>query len=87
MRCSWLSPPVTTLSSSRPPVRFWKVPAIWAARNGETSPGRNATRNLSRSETWLSIAVESHASSHQAPAGVSAASKPMSSAPRATWPR
>ena len=39
-------------------------------------PGRNATRNFSRSETWLSIAVVTHASSHQAPVGVSAASKP-----------
>ena len=60
------------------------MPAIWAARNGAVSPGRKATRNFSRSETWLSIAVESQASSHQAPVGVSAASKPMSSAPRAT---
>ena len=35
-----------------------RSPAIWAARNGEIRPGRNATRNFSRSETWLSIAVE-----------------------------
>ena len=63
------------------------MPAICAARYGEVSPGRNATRNFSRSETWLSIAVDSQASSHQAPVGVSAASKPTSSAARATWPR
>ena len=66
---------------------FWKVAAIWAARVGDVSPGRNATRNLSRSETGASIAVASHASSHQAPVGVSAASKPSCSALRATWPR
>ena len=36
-----------------------------------------------RSETWLSIAVDSQASSHQAPVGVRAASKPRSSAARA----
>src|SRR3954451_23944839 len=87
MRCSWLSPPVTTLRSSRPPERFWKVPAICAARNGEVKPGRDATRNFSRSDTWLSMVVDSQASSHQAPVGVSAASKPASSAARATWPR
>ena len=50
-------------------------------------PGRNATRNFSRSETGLSIAVEIQASSHQAPVGVSAASKPSCSALRAIWPR
>ena len=66
---------------------FWKVVAIWAASVAEVRPGRNATRNLSRSETELSIAVESHASSHQAPVGVSAASKPSCSALRAIWPR
>ena len=63
------------------------MPAIWAAMNGEVRPGRNATRNFSRSETWLSIAVETQASSHQAPVGVSAASKPSCSALRAIWPR
>ena len=68
-------------------MRFWNVPAICAARNGATRPGRNATRNFSRSEVWLSIAVDSHASSHHAPVGVSAASKPLSSAARATWVR
>ncbi len=66
---------------------FWKVAAICADRVAEVSPGRNATRNFSRSETLLSIAVESHASSHQAPVGVSAASKPSCSALRAIWPR
>ncbi len=40
---------MTTLSSSRPSLRFWKVPAICAARNGATRPGRKATRNFSRS--------------------------------------
>ena len=66
---------------------FWKVAAICAARVGEIRPGRNATRNFSRSETRLSIAVDSQASSHQAPVGVSAASKPSCSALRAIWPR
>ena len=46
MRCSWLSPPVTTLSSSRPPERFWNVPAICAARNGEISPGPERDQEL-----------------------------------------
>ena len=68
-------------------MRCWNVPAIWAARNGEVRPGRNATRNFRRAETWLSIAVDSQASSHHAPVGVSAASKPRSSAARAIWPR
>ena len=63
------------------------MPAIWAARNGAISPGRNATRNFSRSETWLSIAVESQASSHQAPVGRQRGLEAESSAPRATWPR
>lgn len=66
---------------------FWKVPAICAARNGEITPGRKATKNLRRSVVWLSIAVLSQASSHQAPVGVRAASKPLSSAARATWVR
>ena len=63
------------------------MPAICAARNGEVRPGRKATRNFSRSERLLSMAVETQASSHQAPVGVSAASKPSCSALRATWPR
>ena len=87
-RCSWLSPPVTTLSSSRPPVRNWKVPAICAARVGEVSPGRKATRNFSRSVRWLSIAVVIQASSHQAPVGrergLEAERPPRA---RAIWPR
>ena len=66
---------------------FWKVAAICAASVGEVMPGRNATRNFSRSETLLNMAVDSHASSHQAPVGVSAASKPSCSALRVTWPR
>ena len=68
-------------------MRFWKVAAICAARVGEVRPGRKATRNLSRSDSGASIAVASHASSHQAPVGVSAASKPSCSALRAIWPR
>ena len=63
------------------------MPAICAARNGDVRPGRNATRNFSRSESGLSIAVDSQASSHHAPVGVSAASKPSCSALRAIWPR
>lgn len=65
----------------------WKVDAICAARVGETKPGRKATRNFSRSVCWLTIAVVSHASSHQAPVGVSAPTKPRSSAARAIWLR
>ena len=41
------SPPVTTLSSSRPPEMRWNVAAIWAASVGDIRPGRNATRNRS----------------------------------------
>ena len=68
--------------------RFWAFEAaIWAASSGEVSPGRKATRNFSRSETGASIAVLSHASSHHAPVGVSAASNPLSSAARATCVR
>jgi hypothetical protein len=54
---------------------------------GEISPGRKATRNFSRSVTSVSMAVASQASSHQAPVGVSAPSKPSCSALRAIWPR
>ena len=61
--------------------------AIWADSVGEISPGRNATRNLSRSVTSVSMAVASQASSHQAPVGVSAPSNPSCSALRAIWPR
>lgn len=86
-RCSWLSPPVTTLRSSRPPLWRWKVDAIWAASVGETKPGRKATRNFSRSVCRLTMAVVSHASSHHAPVGVSAPTKPRSSAARAIWLR
>lgn len=78
---------MTTFSSSRPPVCRWKVDAICAASVGETKPGRNATRNFSRSEFWLTIAVVSQASSHHAPVGVSAPVKPRSSAARAIWLR
>ena len=38
-RCSRSSPPVTTLSSSRPPETRWKVAAICAASVGEVKPG------------------------------------------------
>ena len=65
----------------------WNVAAICADSVGEIRPGRNATRNFSRSVTSVSIAVVSQASSHQAPVGVSAASKPSCSALRAIWPR
>lgn len=78
---------MTTLSNSLPPDMFWKVVAIWAASVGEVSPGRKATRNLSLSDTPASIAVLTQASSHQAPVGVSAASKPSCSALRAICPR
>ena len=65
----------------------WNVAAIWADSMGETRPGRNATRNFSRSVTSVSMAVTTQASSHQTPVGVRAASKPSCSALRATWPR
>ena len=61
--------------------------AIWAASVGDTSPGRNATRNFSRSVWLISAAVTSHASSHQVPVGVSTASNPSCSADLAIWPR
>ena len=61
--------------------------AICAASVGEMRPGRKATRNFSRSVTSVSMPVASHASSHHAPAGVRAASKPSCSALRAIWPR
>ncbi len=86
-RCSAVSPPVTTLSSRRPCDWRWKVEAIWADRVGLIWPGRNATRNFSRSVTSVSMAQVSHASSHQVPVGVSAASKPSCSALRAICPR
>lgn len=71
----------------RPPVCRWYVEAIWAAKVGERKPGRKATRNFSRSVCWLTIAVVSQASSHQAPVGVRAPSKPRCSAARAIWER
>ena len=46
--CSVGSPPVTTLSSSRPSEIRWKAAAICAASIGLMTPGRNATRNFSR---------------------------------------
>jgi len=50
-------------------------------------PGRNATRNFSRSVWLISAAVVSHASSHQVPVGVRTPVKPSCSAERAIWPR
>ena len=61
--------------------------AICSASVGEVIPGLNATWNFSRSDSGASMAVVSQASSHQAPVGVSAASKPSCSALRATCPR
>ena len=60
--------------------------AIWAASVGDISPGRNATRNLNRSVTWVSPAVMTQASSHHELVGVSAPSKPSCSAERAICP-
>ncbi|CAM5278802.1 hypothetical protein SGRI78S_02348 [Streptomyces griseus subsp. griseus] len=51
------------------------------------TPGRNATRNFSRSVCWASATVVSQASSHQVPVGVSTASKPNCSAALAIWIR
>ncbi len=59
---------------------------MWAASVGDMSPGRNATRNLNRSVTWVSPAVMIHASSHQELVGVSAPVNPSCSADRAIWP-
>jgi hypothetical protein len=70
-----------------PCVAFWNEAAICAASVGDMIPGRNATRNLRCSLTWLTMASMIQASSHQAPVGVSAASKPSCSALRAIWPR
>jgi hypothetical protein len=78
---------VTTLRSNRPPDWFWKVVAICAARVGTIKPGRNATRNFNRSVESSSEAVESQASSHHNPVGVSAPSNPRSSAAEAIWRR
>ena len=50
-------------------------------------PGRNATRNFSRSVSRISADVVSQASSHHVPVGVSTPEKPSSSAVRATWAR
>ncbi len=61
--------------------------AIWAARVGEVSPGRNATRNFSRCVWPISAAVASQASSHQVPVGVSTPVNPSCSADRAIWAR
>ncbi len=58
--------------------------AACAARVGDCRPGRKATRYLKVRVSWVSAAVITHASSHQELVGVSAASKPMSSAARAT---
>ena len=58
------------------------VAAICAASVGLMSPGRNAMRKASFSDSRASIAVVSQASSHQAPAGVSAPVKPNDSAAR-----
>ncbi len=65
----------------------WYVDAIWAASTGEITPGRNATRNFSRSVCWASATVVSQASSHHVPVGVSTASKPSCSAALAIWTR
>lgn len=65
----------------------WKVAAIWAVRVGETKPGRKATMNLRRSVSRASMAVVTQASSHQAPVGVSAPSKPSCSAAAVTCVR
>lgn len=61
--------------------------AICAASVGEITPGRNATRNFSRSVCCASATVVSQASSHQVPVGVSTASKPNCSAALAIWAR
>lgn len=58
----------------------WYVAAICAASTGEITPGRNATRNFSRSVCCDSATVVSQASSHHVPVGVSTASKPSCSA-------
>ena len=86
-RCSLGSPPVTTFSSRRPPEMRWNAAAICADRVGLVTPGRNATRNLSRRVSRISAEVTNQASSHQVPVGVSTPSNPSWSAVRATLAR
>ena len=45
--------------------------AICAASVGDRNPGRNATRNLMRRVSGTKAMVDSHASSHMVPHGVS----------------
>ena len=73
------SAPVTMFTNRRPFETRWYVLAIWAARVGVSSAGRNATRNFRRSVTASRAAVEIHASSQPVPQGVRTASNPSCS--------
>ena len=74
-------------SSTRPSENRCSVAVCWAASVGGTKPGRNATRNFSRSVSASSAAAVSQASSHHVPVGVSTPSYPSRSAARATSAR
>ena len=79
------SPPMTTLSSRRP--RDWREGGRHLCRQRRADqPGAERDEELQPSVTREHGAV-SHASSHHAPVGVSAPSKPSCSAPPAIWPR
>ena len=67
------------LTSSRPFESRWYVDAICAASVGDSSAGRNATRNFTRRVSGISGAVASHASSQPVPHGVSIPSNPSAS--------
>lgn len=58
--------------------------AICAANGGAITPGRKATRNLSRVVCGIRAAVVSQESSQSLPVGVNTASNPADSAARAT---
>jgi hypothetical protein len=78
---------VTTFSSNLPREMRWYVEAICAASVGDSTPGRNATRNLRRDVSPINAAVVSHASSHHVPVGVSTPVNPTCSAVRAICAR
>ena len=74
-------------TSRRPSESRWYVDAICAASVGDSSAGRNATRNFTRRVSGISDAVASHASSQPVPHGVSMPSKPSASHATATCAR
>jgi len=63
------SPPVTTLINRRPPDSRSSVAVMRAARVGESSPGRTATRKRSLSVSGTSAEATSQESSQERPVG------------------